>query len=118
MTHDEALTKTALTFIPDQYRSAIRILSESPLSCSELAKQLDTSLEYARVILGNLQKAKVACVVSWRRECKVGTATKVWGLGVKDERQPNKLTPSERSARYRVKKKNTSGEVRLGIWGL
>jgi predicted ArsR family transcriptional regulator len=118
MTEFEALIKAGLAFIPAQHRKTIELLDKKPLSCSELAKQLDTSLEYARVILGNLQKAKVACVVSWRRERKVGTATKVWGLGVKDERQPPKLTASERSARYRVKKKNTSGEVRLGIWGL
>ncbi len=118
MTHNEALTKAALAFLPRQYRKTIELIADEPLTNEELAEKLKTSNEYARRILYNLHREKVACVVHWRRTSCNGVHTKLWGLGVKDERQPPKLTPSERSARYRASKKNTSGEVRLGIWGL
>jgi hypothetical protein len=118
MTAQEALIKTGLAFVPAQYRKTIELLDEKPMSCDELSKQLDTSLEYARIILGKLHKAKVTHIVSWRRIGRAGVCTKVWGLGIGDAKQPQKMTPTERTRKHRALKKGLSGEVRLGVWGL
>ena len=118
MTPQDALIKVGLSFVPEQYRKAIALIDQKPMSCSDLAKELDTSLEYSRLILSRLHKAKVACVVHWSRTRTNGIPTKIWGLGTKDEKQPVKLLARERSKRYRDSKKGLSGEVRLGVWGL
>jgi predicted ArsR family transcriptional regulator len=118
MTPTEALTKASLAFLPTQYRKTILALSEEPMSCEELAEKLETSLEYARLILNRLHKAKVACVVHWRRTPSNGMPTKMWGLGTRDEKQPPKLTRAEISKRHRDNRRGLSGEIRLGLWGL
>ncbi len=118
MTHNEALTKAALAFLPRQYRKTIELIADEPLTNEELAEKLKTSNEYARRILYNLHREKVACVVHWRRTSCNGVHTKLWGLGTKDVKQPPKLTASERSKRYRDNKRGLSGEVRLGLFGL
>lgn len=118
MSPNEAIQKAGIAFIPNQYRKAILAIAESPMSCEELAEKLETSIEYSRLVLHRLHKAKVACIVHWRRTSCNGTHTKMWGLGTKDEKQPVKLTAAERSKRYRDNKRGLSGEVRLGMFGI
>ena len=115
---DHAITTAALAFLPAQYRATISLIYVTPCTCEDVAKHLNTSNEYARKILTKLHKLKVACAVSWRRTGRNGMPTKVWGLGEKDARPPEKLTRSQISKRHRDSKRIASGSVRLGVWGL
>jgi hypothetical protein len=108
-----------LDFIPKQYARTLELLAtDGPLTLESLSVELNTSLEYSRLIIHRLHKCGVVCVVHWKRTGANGMPTKVWGFGNKDVRQPSKLTPAERSKRSREKKKVLDGSVRIGIWGI
>jgi predicted ArsR family transcriptional regulator len=115
---EEIMQQVALDFLPKQYRKTLAILAEEPVTVESLSVELDTSLEYARLVMHRLKKCGVVCVVHWKRTGTNGMPTKVWGFGNKDVRQPSKLTNAERSARSRRKKKVLEGSVRIGIWGI
>jgi len=111
--------QVGLDFIPTQYQRALEILAaDGPITVEALSVELNTSLEYSRLVMHRLKRIGVVCVVHWKRTGANGMPTKVWGFGNKDVRQPSKLTPAERSARSRMKKKVLEGSVRLGIWGI
>ena len=118
VTADEAIQKAALTFLPKQYGAVILALDQKGMTIEEVGEKIGTTAEYARRILCRLHKMKVTCVVSWRRTRATGVHTKIWGLGDKDEKQPQKLTRRQISARYRQNQRGLTGEVRLGMFGL
>ncbi len=113
MTPEEAFSQAALFFIPRQVKRVIQILhAQRAATVADIAEHLHVTHRHAAMLINQMRKIGVVCVVDKRKACSRGAYYNVYSLGAKDSKPPAKSGVARNRA-YRERKK-----VTIGLWGV
>ena len=111
---NQRLYEFALQYMPAIYRRIIATLESGEYTTNELAEINHCNSEAARSAVKALHLKKIIHIAGWRRNL-AGPPYTVWGLGdLPNVKRPTKMTPSERSKRWRIKKQSAN----QNMWGI
>lgn len=92
----------------DMYARIFRDLLDGPMSAHDAVEVTGMHILTAQELMRTLKKHKVVHVCAWEKDKLGRDATPVYGLGEGRDKKRARMTASERTARYREKKKQMS----------
>ncbi len=101
MTHEQALAKLGEKFGPATYRRVVAFLSARPSMIEPIAEHLGMSVPVARVLIANMKRIGVVCVVEFVPRGHgngLGGPRRMYGLGSEDAKP---MTAAEKLKRWR-----------------
>jgi hypothetical protein len=87
------------------YGQLIKFMLEGIYTCQELAEM--TGLHYVTVLhyTRELHRARACHIVSWEKDGRGRDAVKIYKIGQAKDARRERMTPAERQARLRLKRK-------------
>ena len=118
MDAEAAIKEAGQYYLPVIYRRVIMALHEEPQTVMQLASNIPVDRKSIAKALRNLRDWGVIRVLDWRPSSR-GPASPIYEIGAgRDAKKTAPLTNGEKCKRYRANIKVTSGNVKLGVWGL
>jgi hypothetical protein len=106
----------AMQYLPPVYRLIASALQDKALDLREIAEAINCKVETTRAAVSIMHRAKAIHIYGWRMG-NAGPAYPVYIFGHQpDCKRPPKLTNSERSSRWRLKKKTYT--TASNMWGI
>lgn len=92
-----------------------KLLLNGPITAHELAEHTGIHLVTAQEWLRSLRKEEVVHITGWLADSLGRDVTAVYSIGKGKDKPRHKLTPAQRTARYRTRKQQLLKDQMMGI---